>query len=138
MRLLAAELDGARRLLAVLQREQQVLTGRDSEAVEQCAQDKHQALGALQQLALARRRFTATLAAGTLPDECAPTWRALEQALAELRRLNEVNGALVQRRLQHTRRALAILRGQSGDNEVYGPRGAFDAAPVTGRPIVSA
>ncbi len=137
-RLLAAELDAARRLLAVLQREQQALTARDAGTVEQCTQEKQQALGALQASAQARRHVAAPLAAAALPDECVPTWRALEQTLAELRQLNEINGALVQRRLQHTRQALAILRGQSGDNALYGPRGAFDAAPVAGRPIVSA
>jgi flagellar biosynthesis/type III secretory pathway chaperone len=129
--LLAAEIDGARLLLDVLRREQQALTGQDPHTVERAAEDKRLALAALQQLTSRRRALAANALSAARRSE-------LEQLLIELRRQNEINGTLVQTRLQHTRRALAVLRGQSGQTDLYDPRGALASAPVAGRSIVSA
>jgi flagellar biosynthesis/type III secretory pathway chaperone len=132
--LLATELVGARHLLAVLRAEQAALADHDAAAIERILADKREALQALQQLA-ARR--TAVVPNAELPAPHAG-WRELEHTLAELRRQNEINGGLVQRRLQHAGRALAILRGQTDPPDLYRPNGALAVAPAVSRAIVSA
>lgn len=136
-RLLAAEIEGARQLLGVLRREQQALTGQDPNSVEQTVADKRQAIAMLQQLAVRRHSLAGTLPNRGLPEAGGSRHTELEQLLVELRRQNEINGALVQRRLQHARQALAVLRGQSGQPGLYGPRGALECESGAARSIVS-
>lgn len=137
-RLLAAEIEGARQLLGVLRREQQALAGPDPNSVEQAVADKRQAIAMLQQLAQRRHSLAGTLPDRGLPEPADARRTELDRLLVELRRQNEINGALVQRRLQHARQALAVLRGQSGQPGLYDPRGAFVCESGAGRSIVSA
>jgi flagellar biosynthesis/type III secretory pathway chaperone len=137
-RLLAAEIEGARQLLGVLRREQQALTGRDPDTVEQAVADKSQAIATLQQLTLRRHTLAGSLPPPGPHTPVASRRSELEQLLVELRQQNEINGALVQRRLQHARQALAVLRGQSGQTDLYDPRGALEYGSAGGRSIISA
>lgn len=137
-RLLAAEIEGARQLLGVLRHEQQALAGQDPDMVERTVADKRQAIATLQQLTLRRHTLAGTLPPAGPHGPDASRRRELEQLLLELRQQNEINGALVQHRLQHARRALAVLRGQSGQTDLYDPRGALECGSGGGRSIVSA
>jgi len=57
-------------------------------------------------------------------------WNRLLELGAECQRQNLINGIIIQAGQQHTRQALAILRGQpAGAGDEYGPEGRRRPAP---------
>jgi flagellar biosynthesis/type III secretory pathway chaperone len=122
----AAGIDAARRLLEVLARERDALMR--PTAGDDLAETVRAKQALLDELAVLTR------APGTVAA-LAPELHAL---LAECRRGNERNGALLAARLHHARRSLAILRGEPADAGLYDPRGASTPGALGQRSLAKA
>lgn len=129
----------AMRLLAVLQHEHTLVSGRDASAIEQIAQEKQQFLAQLD--ASGRAHSTALHAAGytqhtqSMQDwlrqvdkntgsQLTPLWQRLESLLTACRQQNQLNGGVIEISRRHTQRALGILLGKTEEAELYNPDGA--------------
>lgn len=128
----AAELDEARdavvvemevavlELRSLLDAERQALDRLDTLALDAATAAKAQVLQRLESLEAERRQLDGLAA----PRPASTAWRNLRRQLDACRRINAVNGSIVEHRLQGVRRALGILRG-SGEAPplLYGPGG---------------
>ncbi len=129
----------AMRLLAVLQHEHTLLSGRDASAIEQVAQEKQQFLAQLD--ASGRAHSAALRAAGYVEgtqsmqhwlrqvdkhtsSQLTPLWQRLESLLTACHRQNQLNGGVIEISRRHTQRALGILLGKPEEAELYNPGGA--------------
>lgn len=126
-----ASLHDMQALEALLQRERDVLAGRDAEALEGLARDKLALLKQLQHSVDARDRLqqAAGLAAG-LDDgtklvesigqsQLEKEWSALVALSRQVAELNEVNGRLVAQGQSSARAALGILTGRPEQQDTY-------------------
>ena len=123
---IAAECERYDALARVLQDETQALCHGDIAAVERTAAAK---------LALVRdlERLTAHRKALAAQDRGADARAVLAPLIAragEARRVNALNGRLLDRRQQYTARSLAALRGAAGGAPIYGPDGQAPATPL--------
>lgn len=120
-------------LRSVLDAERQALDRLDSIALDAATATKSQLLQRLESLDAERRQF----------DDLAPrresgAWRNICRQLDACRRINEVNGSIVEHQLLGVRRALGILRGAGdGPPVLYGPSGHAQAQ-VTPRSLSQA
>ena len=129
----------AMRLLAVLQHEHTLLSGRDPTAIEQATQEKQHFLAQLD--ASGQAHNAALRAAGYTEhtqslqdwleqlDKCTgsqltPLWQRLESLLTACHRQNQLNGGVIEISRRHTQRALSILHGKPEETELYSPGGA--------------
>lgn len=140
----ARELDASQRLLDTLREESEALTTRDAARIERAVDAKREALASLETLDRERERLiresgmaadplaidaeaaaTGTRGHGRLVDN----WMRLLELAGECQRQNNINGALIQSGLRHTRQVLSLLKGQTQAEspQQYGPRGT---APV--------
>lgn len=126
-------------LLAVLQREHILLSGRDPAAIEEIAREKQRYVT---QLHVSGQAHAAALrAAGYLPttptlqdwlrqrdrhsgSRLIPLWQQLESLLTACRQLNQLNGGLIEINRRHSQRALGILLGKTEETELYSSAGA--------------
>lgn len=129
----------AMRLLAVLQHEHTLLSGRDASAIERTAEEKQHFLAQLD--ASGQAHSAALRAAGyaehtqSMQDwlrqldqhtgsQLTPLWQRLESLLTACRQQNQINGGIIEISRRHTQRALGILHGKSEETELYSPGGA--------------
>lgn len=135
-RLMQQEIDCAERLVKTLQREQDALSCRDLDGLEQAGLDKQVLLGEMQQRSAAHEGFLAarglppgrtgsTAFMQSLPANAAEhgIWQHLQSIAATCRELNQVNGKLVVLSRARTQRALEILRGTPDNAKTYGKAG---------------
>ena len=134
--LLAAELALLREFAVLLAAEQQALVRGELDRLMPLAEEKSRQAGLLAQAAEQRNQALATL--GLAKDRVgmeawlatlgssAPSrgnWQALLALAAEGRTQNELNGKLIQTRLQQNQRALAALSAANDQTQLYGPDG---------------
>ncbi len=129
----------AMRLLALLQHEHTLLSGRDASAIEQVAQEKQQFLAQLD--ASGRLHSAALRSAGyaehtqSMQDwlrqidkntgsQLTALWQRLESLLTACHWQNQRNGGVIEISRRHTQRALGILLGKPEETELYNPAGA--------------
>ncbi|MCG8427492.1 MAG: flagellar protein FlgN [Chromatiales bacterium] len=140
--ILTSELESARQLNKILDREHQALTSGDPEQILVAADDKqHQMQETLKRLT-ERNRFLQTLNlppgnkgaeqfVGFIPND-APAhdlWGEIEELAKTLRDKNEVNGGIVSLAQRHTRQALDILSGKIYSGDTYGRGGERQSGP---------
>lgn len=133
------ELEG---FIALLEREQTVLTTGAIDRLQSVAEEKSGAFGRLARVGRKRSeglvRTGITGSAGThaalaaLP-ETSPVrrrWLALRQSADRAQALNRQNGALIRLRLTRNHQALALLLSLSEQAATYGPNGTAFAPPA--------
>ncbi len=121
---LARAIDGAERLIGVLERERIALGRADAAALEACTAEKD---GLLREL-----RACDNGRLGGAGDGA-----RLRAVLAECARRNSLNGQIIELGQQRTRAALALLRGQPLEPALYGP-GHGPAADSASRSLAKA
>lgn len=142
--LLAAELTEARNLADTLDLEYEALCLGDAEQIARIAVQKQQQTVKMAGLLQQRDSFLVSSAlppgrqgmdqlTGRLPTDSAALgiWRELRQFADELRKKNEVNGSIIAHSQRHLDQAVAILSGQTGTGDTYGPRGKHCAGQVS-------
>lgn len=135
-RLLSDEIESARRLLLTLKQELDALRQGDADSIAEITAQKQRQTLELAQCLESRDHFLAQHALpsgqrGTeaiidqLPAEAQASvlWRELQSVGRQLRDHNEVNGGIIAHGQRHLRQAVAILSGQSGRGDTYGPEG---------------
>ena len=135
-RLLSDELQSARELQRTLDQEFDALSQGEADRITEITAQKQLQTLRLGQHLQARDRFLAEhkLPAGQqgtdaivkrLPADAAAAnlWQELQSVGRRLRERNEVNGGIIAHGQRHVRQALAILSGQSGTGDTYGPEG---------------
>lgn len=142
---LGAEQAGYAALCGILRAEQAGLERGDVDHVQALTERKSRQVEELARLAATRAAFLSALRlapdpagmdawlasqAGAQRDALAHTWRQLLACAAEARNLNEVNGALLTLRLQHSQAALASMQAAARQHSVYGPDGQSDLRPA--------
>jgi flagellar biosynthesis/type III secretory pathway chaperone len=138
----ARELDASQRLLDTLREENAALATCDAGRIEQAADAKRCALCELE--ALDREREQLMRESDQIADpimnadprrhsRLLDNWMRLLELAGECQRQNNINGALIQSGLRHTRQVLSLLKGQpAADASQYGP-GGTTAPPAWGR-----
>lgn len=107
-------------LRSVLDAERQALDRADSIALDAATAVKAQLLQRLESLDAERRQLVDIAP----PREPSMAWRNIRRQLDDCRRINAINGSIVEHQLQGVRRALGILRGSGEAPPVlYGPGG---------------
>ena len=76
-------------------------------------------------------------AAARQPTIPLPKLAALTTLASQARELNQLNGRIINMRLQRTQEALAVLRNNDSTTPVYGPDGQAQGSGK-GRPLTSA
>jgi flagellar biosynthesis protein FlgN len=123
-------------LEAALERESAALAGRDLEGLNRAVAEKHQLVQSLERIT---RDQTALLrsagfgADGPGMEACLrdwdaeglmrPAWNRLQDVMERCRRLNQINGGVVEAHRRQTEQAIHILRGEDPRTELYDPSG---------------
>lgn len=143
--LLAGELALLREFAVLLASEQEALVrgeldrlmplaeekSRQASLLAQAAEQRNQVLAALG-LAKDRVGMEAWLATDRSAAKAASDWQALLALAAEARTQNDLNGKLIQTRLQQNQRALEALGAANNQTQLYGPDGQV-RSPSGGR-----
>ena len=123
-------------LESALERESNALAERDLDALNQAVAEKHQVVQSLERFT--REQATLLGQGGFAPDgpgmeACLrdwdteglmrPVWERLQDVMARCRRLNQINGGVVNMQQRQTEQAIHILRGEDGRTQLYDPRG---------------
>ncbi|WP_275096761.1 flagella synthesis protein FlgN [Sedimenticola hydrogenitrophicus] len=134
-RILSVELECARSLAAILQREHSALKSRDPDRVLEISSEKQQAVEQMQLSGRQREQLLASLrvAPGSEgiealfqanPDTaCTDLWRQLGEIAGQLREQNEINGGILALSQRHNQQALDILCGRTESRNTYGAKG---------------
>lgn len=128
---MAASVDALR---GTLDAERAALDRLDPTALDAATAAKAQLLQRLESLEAERRQLDDVDG----PRESSGTWQRIRSQLDDCRRINEINGNIVEHQLRGVRQALGILRGAGEAPPVlYGPAGHADA-PVSTRSLSQA
>lgn len=145
-RTLSAEYACAQSLLELLQKEQRILKTEDAEALNSISKDKQQLVIRMHRHSREREQMvnrlqpdgnTNDLLKNRPEHELKQLWKQLGEIAIELQQQNEINGGMVALNQRHTRQALDILCGRSGDREIYGARGEYRQME-SGKPLAKA
>lgn len=134
--------------VALLRREQSMLTENLTDQLLELSEQKSNAALSLNQLGEARRALlqknTPQLDAVAIQDWLgthSPTglvaWREVLSLAAQAHQLNSINGELIQMKLRHNQQALAVLSNAVNKASLYGPNGQPDFSPGSGRSLGS-
>lgn len=148
--LLRAEHDCAGRLGTLLGTETEALQGRDIDALEDITERKQSLMQTFDSLE-ARRLALLERAGfgGPQPDvdgciawcddsgHLARGWQLLLERIRQCQHQNRCNGAILESSRRHAQQALALLRGQAPQTDLYTPSGST-AADNTGRSLAKA
>jgi flagellar biosynthesis/type III secretory pathway chaperone len=129
------ELEVARTLATTLDAERVALTGKSPEAVMEKAAEKIQLFGVIEALESERNKLCAAaqislpkaprkgqpLAVSGVTDSVADRWRTLLELIAACRKLNEINGYIINARRGQLNQLFQVLRG--GAPITYSPQG---------------
>ena len=111
-------------LRSLLDAERQALDRLDTIALDSTTAAKAQVLQRLESLDAEHRQLHDLVA----PREPSAAWRNIRRQLEACRRVNAVNGSIVEHQLRGVRRALGILGGSGeGPPMLYGPGGHAQA-----------
>ncbi|WP_260291110.1 flagella synthesis protein FlgN [Sedimenticola hydrogenitrophicus] len=148
-RILSVELECARSLADILQRENSALKSRDPDRVLAISREKQQAVEQMQLSGRQREQLLASLipAPGTEGTEalfqanpdaaCTGLWRQLGEIAGQLREQNEINGGILALSQRHNKQALDILCGRTESRNTYGAKGQHHPDP-SGHPLAKA
>lgn len=140
---LERHLANARELREHLQAETAVLRAGDATGVEQLLAAKQAALLRFDALDREREQLLSQAGCGTRPEAIrdwvmgcgeatALRWRGLLALAMECRQQNQLNGALIQAGLRHTRQVLNLLSGRPPeDSAAYAPAAAIKTSTAT-------
>ncbi len=128
------ELAALRRFIELLQREQSALINSDVNQLISLSEEKAQQAEQLSRLGLQRVNTLRTLGVATekslvekwlltQPREISETWKSLVEAAKIAQELNQVNGKLIETRMQNNQQALNVLMGAANKSSVYGADG---------------
>lgn len=130
--ILRDELRCSNELLELLYKEREALTGKDPDIVRQVAVDKQQTAGQLEFLSAQRTEMLSKLGYGNglealnnainhqSNDTSLSTLRdKLLVVLEQCKKQNQINGSILDGSQRGIRKALDILRGQTGSSETY-------------------
>jgi len=137
---LTEEIDGFNKFKALLLTEQEALISGDTTALSEITESKDVHAQKLNELAAERTRLINSLGfadsregiAQWLSQSSEPLvaqWNTLLKLAKEIQHLNEVNGKLIQTRLQYTQQTLSALLTAVNQANLYGPTGQPSAAP---------
>lgn len=111
-------------LRSLLDAERQALDRLDSIALDSATAAKAQVLQRLESLDAERRQLHELAS----PQKPSAAWRNIRRQLEGCRRINSINGSIVEHQLRGVRRALGILSGSGeGPPMLYGPGGHAQA-----------
>lgn len=136
------ERDALRAFVVLLEQEQQVLLGTDTEPLLALAENKTHSADRLSALSQQRRQsLPDTVSTETWLSKNAPQGLALWQEILQLanraQRLNQTNGELIQIKMRYNQQALGVLVGATQHAAgLYGPDGQPNL-PSTGRTLGS-
>ncbi len=137
---LQAEHNSAQQLLAILNKERQLLISSESDEILQMAALKQTLLAELEQLARQQEIILQTegFSAGKsgleafIANQTPNNAQQLNNVLDELRATanqcrdnNQINGGIVNVNRQYLHRALSLLRGRNNEVTAYGPGGEY-------------
>lgn len=143
-------LEGTRELGEILNQEHAALCARSLEGIGELIEQKKTRMDSLQNLDLHRQALVQS--AGFAPDEAGmqaclywcdtsgdllQRWKDLLAEVAECQRQNQINGAAIELSRIQVQRALAVLRGQTGE-QLYDPSGAPDDGTPTRHSLAKA
>ena len=120
--LVAAENDGYALLIALLHDETRALCAGDVGVLERQAGEKLAQVRSLERLFAERQRLVGRRSSGSTSPNAAAL-RLLHERAAEAKRLNALNGRLIDRHQQYASRSLAALRNAAGFPSLYGADG---------------
>ncbi len=136
------ERDALRAFVALLEQEQQVLLGTDTDPLLELAERKTRSadhlseLGRQRQLQLPPGASLASWIEQHAPASAA-VWQNILTLAEQARQLNQTNGNLIQTRMRYNQQALQVLIGATQQaSALYGPNGQT-ALPATGRALGS-
>lgn len=123
--LVGAENDGYATLIALLDDETRSLCAGDAFALEAKADAKLAQVRVLERIGQQRRQLMARVSQGPAPAAPAlvESLRVLHERASEARRINILNGRLIDRHQQYASRSLAALRDAAGLPGLYGADG---------------
>lgn len=116
-------------LSEALRDERDALDAGDADALDAVGERKQQRLQQLEALDAERQHLAGEL--GSVDPASVPGWDAVLAGLEVCRGMNEVNGRIVQRRLQHVRDAIDLVTGSDSGARLYGPGGKQVDTPLT-------
>lgn len=142
---LAAETAGFHDFILLLQSEQDALVLGEVDKLIELARRKSEQIIRLSQLADGRNRFLAAQGCSDMAqwlkrldaDEAAvpaASWKQLLDVASEAQHLNQINGVMIETRLQHNQKALAVLQAAANQTSIYGPDGQPQGSGL-GRPL---
>lgn len=146
---LAEELAAAKKLVALLKREQDHLVAVDVEGLDGVTEEKSGIVMRMTELALRRHRVLA--AAGFDGSEAGmqawmnsanaafahrDSWAELLKAAQQAKELNRANGVLLMRQMSRNQAALNVLRRAQPGGAIYGPNGQSSLQPAFGKPLI--
>ncbi len=127
--------DGGR-LMTLLDEERHAMASADNDAMERVTGAKNTCLASLEALEQRRRALLDEQGLTVDPADMAGVargldgtgalgeqWEALRALMRQCQAANSVNGHVLRLRRQHVTRALAVLRGETPDEPLYGPGG---------------
>jgi flagella synthesis protein FlgN len=145
---LYAECDALKAFVALLETEQQILVGAQTEQLLALSEQKTLAVQELSGLAQERRSHFVTCGVkGGANDITAwlqnhdpdnlPAWQEILQLAERMRQINDTNGILIQSKLRQNQQALIVLHNAASHaGALYGRDGQHHL-PTLGRPLGS-
>lgn len=145
---LTAERSALVSFIALLQREQGMLTENTTEQLLALAEQKSNAALQLNQLGEARRALlrqnipnlsVAAIQAWLKKHNPAglSSWQAVLSLAEQAQQLNSINGELIQMKLRHNQKALTVLSNAVNKANLYGRDGQPNFSPGSGRSLGS-
>ncbi len=138
------QIDCTTQLMAVLDGERRALASREAQAVEEAADKKRELAAQLEGLETRRRHLLSEAGIADTEvfiEQCKTPegrqlgmrWHELLELVARCREMNLANGTALEELQRMVRHALGILRGQHGQQELYGRAGkpTDDASTVS-------
>lgn len=143
---LAAETARLHDFVLLLQNEQETLMRGEVDKLIELSRRKSEQIIILSQMAEGRTRFLATQGCSSMEqwlgclsaDEAvtlSATWKKLLDEAREAQHLNQTNGIMIETRLQHNQKALAVLQAAASQTSIYGPDGQTHQGTGLGRPL---
>lgn len=135
---LEAECQGFQAFCEILEAEARALTAGEIDKLGHLAQLKSDKVVQLSRLAERRNRILAAQALGSDRQgmarwielhaadgngDAGETWRRLLEIAERARRLNDQNGAMIEAKLRHNQKALAVFQSAATQLDLYGPDG---------------
>jgi flagella synthesis protein FlgN len=147
--LLVMEAEIVERFVLLLEQEQDALKSGQTDPLPGLADAKAPLTVELNQLAVRRNQFLASLGLGADKDgveallqrepsaKLSANWERMRSAVTKARELNDLNGQLINMRLQYTQQALhTLMATQRQTEQFYGKNG--QPSQFTGRRIIDA